>query len=492
LESPVLESPGLESPGSESPGLESPTIDAPRPTEEVLKGLREALASIPDEPHMSGPLARVLEDLLSRASHDSTAQTEVSTWSDAVAVLHRWNSEEGSHWTPDDAFSQLDAWSPSLDDVWDEVKASFATRLAAEAEVVVALPAMQGPAPQWPMVESPSQGMRGIQVGWFRNEPQFGPLPSGTRLHRQAGDAGIDRWVLVLDPGVAMNEGISRWLQQGAVHDAFEVHWTGEGWTKHRPDEPPTANGGRQSPEASSSANLKPDVATNPASNLRGRPAGEGTTGATDLWVHGRPLELGELVGSWYAVQVGAFRGEPEKPWVESAGERLVFEAFEDGLKRWYAGVRKDRSLAEARLVELRARPDFADAFLVRLSEGRREPATPTNVAEARHSGKGAANAEPEASATSPQVAAVADPRRVRVSDASVTWHVDIAKYFGTVPAGEVAVLLLRSGDWGVRNWTLQGQTTYFTRSFDNLEEATRVLEEIQSEGFVGAELVRD
>lgn len=289
-----------------------------------------------------------------------------------------------------------------------------------------------------------------------------------------------------------MNEGISRWLQQGAVHDAFEVHWTGEGWTKHRSDEPPTANGERQTAKDSPSTNLKPDVAKNPSLDPRWRPAGEGTPGTTDLWVHGRPVEIGELVGSWYAVQVGAFRGEPEKPWVESAGERLVFEAFEDGLKRWYAGVREDRSLAESCLVEWRAHPDFADAFLVRLSEGRRKPATPTNVAEARHSGKGAANAEPEAPATSPQVAAVADPRRVRVNDASVTWHVDIAKYFGTVPAGEVAVLLLRSGDWGVRKWTLQGQTTYFTGSFDNLEDATHVLEEIQSEGFVGAELVRD
>lgn len=474
------------------PGLESLTIEASRPTEEVLKGLREALVSIPDEPHMSQPLARALEDLLSRASFDSAGQAEVSTWSDAVTVLHRWNSEEGLRWTPDDAFSQLESWPPSLDAVWEEVRETFATARAAEAEVVAVLPVMQGPAPQWPMVASPTQGMRGIQVGWFRNEPQFGPLPTGTRLHRQAGDAGIDRWVLVLDSGVAMNEGISRWLQQGAVHDAFEVHWTGEGWTKHRPDDSSATDAARLALGASPSRAPKPNVAANLSSDSRTRPAGKGPADASDLWVHGRPVELGELVGSWYAVQVGAFRGEPEKPWVESAGERLVFEAFEDGLKRWYAGVREDRSLAEARLAELRSRPDFADAFLVRLSEGRREPATPTNVAEARPSGEGTANAEPEAPATSPQVAAVADPRRVRLNDASVTWHVDIAKYFGTVPAGEVAVLLLRSGDWGVRNWTLQGQTTYFTRSFDNLEEATRVLEEIQSEGFVGAELVRD
>lgn len=476
-------------------GLEPRTALATRPTrptEEVLRGLRDTLAGAKDDRHMSFPLAVAIEELLARDAIDAPSQMEVTAWSEAVAVVNRWHSEEGQLWTPDDAFAQLESWPPSLDAVWEEVKGTFATGRAAKAEVVAVLPVMQGPAPQWPMVASPTQGMRGIQVGWFRNEPQFGPLPTGTRLHRQAGDAGIDRWVLVLDSGVAMNEGISRWLQQGAVHDAFEVHWTGEGWTKHRPDDPSATDAARLALGASPSTAPKPNVAANLSSDARTRPAGKGPADASDLWVHGRPVELGELVGSWYAVQVGAFRGEPEKPWVESAGERLVFEAFEDGLKRWYAGVREDRSLAEARLAELRSRPDFADAFLVRLSEGRREPATPTNVSEARNAGEETATAGPEAHPTSSQSTAVADPRRVRVNDASVTWHVDIAKYFGTVPAGEVAVLLLRSGDWGVRNWTLQGQTTYFTRSFDNLEEATRVLEEIQSEGFVGAELVRD
>ena len=47
----------------------------------------------------------------------------------------------------------------------------------------------------------------------------------------------------------------------------------------------------------------------------------------------------------------------------------------------------------------------------------------------------------------------------------AMTWHVDIARYYGTVPSADVAVLLFQSADWGVRSWTMRGQTTYYSRS---------------------------
>ncbi len=73
-----------------------------------------------------------------------------------------------------------------------------------------------------------------------------------------------------------------------------------------------------------------------------------------------------------------------------------------------------------------------------------------------------------------------------------ITWRVDIAKYFGTVPGQDVAVLLLRSADWGVKSWTVKGQTTYCSRSFSDWEEAQQVLEDVRQEGFEGATLVQD
>ena len=72
------------------------------------------------------------------------------------------------------------------------------------------------------------------------------------------------------------------------------------------------------------------------------------------------------------------------------------------------------------------------------------------------------------------------------------SWHIDIARYFGRVPSGEVAVLLLRSRDWGVRSVEVMGQTTYFSRSFVDLAKAKAILEETFKEGFVDAVLVEE
>ena len=74
----------------------------------------------------------------------------------------------------------------------------------------------------------------------------------------------------------------------------------------------------------------------------------------------------------------------------------------------------------------------------------------------------------------------------------ATSWHIDISKYYGTVPSSHVATLLFRSADWGVRSWTMRGQTTYYTKSFDDLQEAQAVLEEVRREGFINAELVED
>jgi hypothetical protein len=74
----------------------------------------------------------------------------------------------------------------------------------------------------------------------------------------------------------------------------------------------------------------------------------------------------------------------------------------------------------------------------------------------------------------------------------TATWHVDIAKYYGTVPSKDVASLLFKAADWGVRSVQLFGQTTYFTRSMDDLAKAERLLAAIRAEGFINATLVQE
>ena len=141
---------------------------------------------------------------------------------------------------------------------------------------------------------------------------------------------------------------------------------------------------------------------TQPTSNLEGSgeetdqnegasqgDAQTGDWGGDEVWAHGAPVQLERLRGEWYAVQVGAFKGAPKKAWIEKAGERLVYEPFDDGLARWYAGVRQDKEGADERLRELKRFAEFSDAFVVRLNNGVREvirPGEEDNVAESASS----------------------------------------------------------------------------------------------------------
>ena len=241
------------------------------------------------------------------------------------------------------------------------------------------------------------------------------------------------------------------------------------------------------------------------------------------MWAHGAPVQLERLRGEWYAVQVGAFKGAPKKAWIEKAGERLVYEPFDDGLARWYAGVRQDKEGAEERLRELKRFAEFSDAFVVRLNNGVREvirPGKEDNVAESASSAEvetvagasvgtesqSAAAAvtkdddasnlagsessktqEPEA-----QASPVLAPTAGAAGEKASTWHVDIARYYGTVPSKDVASLLFKAADWGVRSVELFGQTTYFSRTVQDLAEAERLLKDIQKEGFDNAVLVEE
>ena len=60
------------------------------------------------------------------------------------------------------------------------------------------------------------------------------------------------------------------------------------------------------------------------------------------------------------------------------------------------------------------------------------------------------------------------------------------------MPSRDVAALLFKAADWGVRSVELFGQTTYSSRSYTDLAEAERILAEVKREGFVNAKLVKE
>lgn len=432
-------------------------------------------------------------------------------------------------------------------------------------------------------------GERGMHLGWFRRAPRLGALPPGTRLASQEGVQGLVRWVLVLpaDEEASDWSAIQSWLGQSGVTDAHEVFWHGDEWkkapvaqfmtisegseevspgdsvslvTSEKGAQPFEGAGDVQRPASRDEGSLsetpvRDDPEPNDAGSMKGtttpvhsdvggreekesqRAQPDETWGGDEFWEHGAPVELGNLMGTWYAVQVGAFRGVPQKDWIEQAGERLVYEPFPDGLARWYAGVRQDYTSAKARWEELKRFAPFADAFVVRLRNGEREVIRPGESAQemgysdlaedssmenlAEPAEEHAADVEEPTESEGPrggvqgramEVNALGEfpaPEPTRPGEVvpsaevgatlaraptnvAATWHIDISRYYGTVPSKDVASLLFKAADWGVRSVELFGQTTYTSRSFSDLAEAERVLAEVRREGFASASLVKE
>ena len=228
-----------------------------------------------------------------------------------------------------------------------------------------------------------------------------------------------------------------------------------------------------------------------------------------------RPVDLSMLDGTWHAVQVGVFSGEPDEAWLSAAGNRIVKEPLPDGRAKWFVATSRDASMAKRNLGQLRNHPSFADAFIVRLENGVRNIAVDDQEAGAEavdspasgNAGGGKGRSEDVAASVSIQTQ-IDDRRRApdvgvrqgadQVMDAneppedsksSTLWHVAIAKYNSTVPSDEVAAFLIKSAEWGVRSVELVGQTTYYSRSFVDLKEAQEMLFNVQAEGFSQARI---
>ena len=78
---------------------------------------------------------------------------------------------------------------------------------------------------------------------------------------------------------------------------------------------------------------------------------------------------IGESAWAWYAVQVGAFRGTPEKGGLNKP-VKTHLRAVPRRIGNWYAGVRQDMQASTSRKDELQEFDAFADAFVVRVRDG--------------------------------------------------------------------------------------------------------------------------
>ena len=176
-----------------------------------------------------------------------------------------------------------------------------------------------------------------------------------------------------------------------------------------------------------------------------------------------------QLPGIWYAVQIGAFSGEPSQPMLTMTQGNLFYEVLSDGLKRWYTEASRSVDQTLEMLPILIQRGARTDAFVVQLEDGKRIKIMAMNsVARERD---------------------YAQPTETQVAVGSVAFYrVRIASFANSIPAIEAAALLHLGTLVTVRSIEIAGEKVYFTSKLP-LEEAERAYDLAVLEGFENAQI---
>ena len=496
------------------------------------------------ESHWPQSLQQGIDDLLDEISAESRANLspeDAFSLLEALWLLTLWaEDQEFAVFAPDDILAQLENWPPrverglrkmridwakasrngdllSLDSTPDKDKMQIVDSEALSDHVDQTENSIE----QHQNVDVTDQvdfikGTRGIHLGWFRQSPQVGNLPAGTQLVHVEGKQGLKRWVLRLseDWGDESSESLSAWLGKVGVPDAFEVQWDGEIWTRDL-------------------TTIQKDSMEGGTTSISGEiPGMEASAKEVDAEV----VPIDQLQGEVYAVQIGAFSEDSDQSWLKKFNGPFAFEVLEGGVIRWYGGLHSNMDEARKHLEMIKGHPDFADAFMVKLSEGERaavgdndagddlvgqsDPGQDSTTESQKADGQEAPNEGEQpgrrgdiSTDEAPDAVEVikTDDSRRREADVSTisstataessrssesskisvprVWHVAIATYDGKVPADEVASFLIRAADWGVRSVELFGQTTYFSKTFNDLKLAEELLAEVQAEGFFDARI---
>jgi hypothetical protein len=176
-----------------------------------------------------------------------------------------------------------------------------------------------------------------------------------------------------------------------------------------------------------------------------------------------------QLTGIWYAVQIGAFSGEPSQPMLTMTQGNLFYEVLSDGLKRWYTEASRSVGQTLEKLPILIQRGARTDAFVVQLEDGKRMKIMTMNSV-ARERGD-------------------VQPTETEVAVASVAFYrVRIASFVNAIPAIEAAALLHLGTLVTVRSIEIAGEKVYFTSKLP-LDEAERAYDLAVQEGFKNARI---
>jgi hypothetical protein len=196
-----------------------------------------------------------------------------------------------------------------------------------------------------------------------------------------------------------------------------------------------------------------------PSTQPSGQPSGQPSTKDAPEGVH----STDKLPGIWYAIQIGAFSGNPDEATIEIANGNLFYELLDSGLKRWYTEANRSVEIAFEMLPILIERGARNDAFIVKLDNGKRIKIVSMN----------SINIETSA---------------IETNVSKDFFRVKIASFVNSVPAIEAAALLHIGTLITVRSIEIGGEKVYYSSKLP-LEEAKRAYELSIQEGFENARI---
>jgi hypothetical protein len=170
-----------------------------------------------------------------------------------------------------------------------------------------------------------------------------------------------------------------------------------------------------------------------------------------------------ELLGIWYAIQIGAFSGNPDEETLNISKGNLFNELLDSGLKRWYTEVNRSVEVTFDMLPILIDRGARKDAFIVKLENGKRIKIVAMN----------AINIEKD---------------NIITLESSNFFRVRIASFVNSVPAIKAAALLHIGTLITVRSIEIGGEKVYYSSKLP-LEEAKRAYDLSIQEGFENARI---
>jgi hypothetical protein len=328
-----------------------------------------------------------------------------------------------------------------------------------------------------------------VQIGAFRN-----PLPAVLfaafdPMWAQRSASGITRYMAgsfdAYDPAVVARDAI----RALGYSDAFVVRFVdGERVRGSRPA--PDALAQERSDLAA--VGRVPESSSTSTSEVS---EGAGSVGATAVAIPTRREDIdtwSDVQGRVYSVQVGAFRGVPDRRALSTLGTLTREDAGADGWLRLFSGRFETEEEARAHLAALK-QDGRTDAFVVVYINGRRIPllqASTTATGGLDVVNRPVAPSRDEEPVESGGGVAPVDNAGAAQDSSVPQWRVQLGEYTSTIPVRLANAILDAPLEWEVRSRRDGGVTRYITRFTEEEGQAERWLAEAKAMGFSRARLM--